>query len=332
MDINELSQPLTSKVLNENLAKKFGYKVNLENFSSAQLEDARNKLRTKLSQFEVNESYGNISKNHNYQKARALLDVINQTIFEREMKPEEKAKEKHLKKKYDPSDMKKSMQKQYGKKKGKDVYFATIRKRAMDESVPESWIDSAINRIELGESTNAELKAELKLRYDLTEDRASWLLCEGEELKAEIIIATKDMVDRITGWLEDVAAMKAEQFLELVDSIKAEFGNNTAQQYQDIIRSSLETLYSTLENSRQEINQGLMIVSGGETEIIGSPAPGGAPGDEMGVPGGAPGGEMGALGSELAPPPGGTAASDRAKRESIDYSRRLSLLLNSKKK
>ena len=331
MDIRDLSQPLTSKTLNENLAKKFGYRINLEGFTTAQLEDARNKLRTKISQFEVNESYNGMLENHSYQKARALLDVINQKIFEREMKPEEKAKEERLKKKYDPSGMKKSMQKQYGTEKGKNVYFATIRKRAMDESIPESWIESAIERIELGESTNDELKAELKLRYDLNETRASWMLCEGEELKAEIIIATKTMVDRITGWLEDVAAMKAEQFLELVDSIREELGANVAQQYQDTIRPALENIYSSLEQTRQEINQGLMIVSGGETEIIGSTPPGGEMSPGMGAGVAPPGSSMGA-GGEMPVPDSETAPEERTKRESIDYSRRLSILLNSKKK
>ena len=37
-----------------------------------------------------------------------------------------------LKKKYDDSDMKKNMQAQYGKEEGKKVYFATIRKQAME--------------------------------------------------------------------------------------------------------------------------------------------------------------------------------------------------------
>jgi len=53
MHIRELSKPITSKILNENMAKQFGYKLNLEQFSDVQLEDARNKLRTKLSQFEL---------------------------------------------------------------------------------------------------------------------------------------------------------------------------------------------------------------------------------------------------------------------------------------
>ena len=42
-------------------------------------------------------------------------------------------KEEKLKKKYDPSGMKASMIKQYGPEKGKQIYFATIRKQAMKE-------------------------------------------------------------------------------------------------------------------------------------------------------------------------------------------------------
>jgi len=54
-------------------------------------------------------------------------------IPERKMTEKEKRKDDRLKKKYDKSDMKKSMQKQYGKEEGKKVYFATIRKQAMEE-------------------------------------------------------------------------------------------------------------------------------------------------------------------------------------------------------
>ena len=132
MQVRDFSKPITSKQLNESLAKKFGYKLNLEQFSDIQLEDVRNKLRTEISQFECNESYDSVLENSQYQKTRALLDVINQEIMEREMTSGEKTKEKTLKKKFDPSGMKKSMQTQYGKDKGKQIYFATIRKRAME--------------------------------------------------------------------------------------------------------------------------------------------------------------------------------------------------------
>jgi len=54
-------------------------------------------------------------------------------LVEKKMTEKEKRKDDRLKKKYDKSDMKKSMQKQYGKEEGKKVYFATIRKQAMEE-------------------------------------------------------------------------------------------------------------------------------------------------------------------------------------------------------
>ena len=47
MNIREISKPVTAKALNESLAKRFGKKINLEAFTLEQLEDARNKLRTK---------------------------------------------------------------------------------------------------------------------------------------------------------------------------------------------------------------------------------------------------------------------------------------------
>ena len=53
-------------------------------------------------------------------------------LDEEQMTSSDKAKEKRLKSKYDKSGMKKSMIDQYGEKKGKQVYFAKIRKMAME--------------------------------------------------------------------------------------------------------------------------------------------------------------------------------------------------------
>ena len=64
-----------------------------------------------------------------------------EVVYEKTMTPSQKRKDTMLKKKYDKSDMKKSMQKQYGKEEGKKVYFATIRKQAMEEVIPEAKVD-----------------------------------------------------------------------------------------------------------------------------------------------------------------------------------------------
>ena len=66
-----------------------------------------------------------------------LSDELMQEIYERTMTASEKRKDTMLKKKYDDSDMKKNMQAQYGKEEGKKVYFATIRKQAMNKEEVE---------------------------------------------------------------------------------------------------------------------------------------------------------------------------------------------------
>lgn len=55
----------------------------------------------------------------------------------------EKMKEKRLKDKYDSSGMKSSMKKQYGSKRGEQIYFATIRKKAMESLDPSvsQWVN-----------------------------------------------------------------------------------------------------------------------------------------------------------------------------------------------
>jgi len=342
MQIRELSKPVTSKALNESLAKKFGYKLNLEQFSDVQLEDARNKLRTKISQFEVSESYDGMNSSPEYQKVRLMLDCINTEIMERELvEGEGDGNLANNAKPYDKVTRGDVIAGRLGKdaKGGKakkktesaETYSNLLRKKAQQHSVPSSWIESAIERINLGESDQEELASELQIRYDISENTAHHIvyLKEGEQDKAEIIMATKDMVDQITGWLEDVAAMKSEHLLELLDSIRESLGSDVAQQYQDAVKPALEAIYTSLETSRQGLSTGLSAVSGEAAPTMGAPAPGGEP--DMGAPMGAPGGEPD-MGAPMGAPDMGGAPAGREKRESVDYSRRLGILLNSKKK
>jgi len=56
------------------------------------------------------------------------------SIIEKKMTKSEKEEEKKLKSKYDPSGTKESMISQYGKKKGPKVYFAFLRKKAIQNA------------------------------------------------------------------------------------------------------------------------------------------------------------------------------------------------------
>lgn len=346
MNIRELSHPVTSKRLNENMAKQLGYRLNLEKFSDAQLEDARNKMRTEMSQFEVSESFDSVNVSPQYQKVRMLHDVINQEILEREASMEEGKGDGNLANNAKPynkvtrgdviagrlgKDAKGGKDKKQKAEESMDhnIYLGKLAVKAQEHSVPNSWIADAIRRIKLGESDQEELASELQLRYDLSETVANRIvyLNEGEEEKAKIIMSTKDMVDRITGWLDDVSAMKAEQLLQLLDSIREELGSDVAEQYTQAVRPALEEIYAGLEQARGALSSGLGIVSGnGGGEMMGA-----TPGGELGasIPGeesmGMPGEEEMAGAEELASPAG------REMRES-QYSRKLGIMLAQSKK
>ena len=309
MQITDFTKPVTSKRLNESLAQKFGYKLNLEKFTIEQLEDARNKLRTEQHQFETNESYDAVHTDHTYHKNKMFLDVINQEIAEREMNDEE--------------DVEKD-EKPKAKKKAKNLKeyneaMADLRHYARQFAIPASWTQEARSRLMIEEDAD-DLVNELIVRYDLDEGTANAVvktlrLTEGEEEKAELIMASKDMVDRITGWLEDVASMKSEAMLDLLDSIRDEMGSDISGQFEQNVRPALDAIYTALETNRQSLAQAVSILTGQE-------GPGGAvppAGEEVGPPEAEAGAEIGA------------EAAGREMRESVQYSRRLAQMLSKKK-
>ena len=74
----------SSKKLNESLSKTFGKRINFENFNLDQLQDARNKLRTQISQVRGQSSFNENLDNDAYHQAQWMLDAINAEIAERD--------------------------------------------------------------------------------------------------------------------------------------------------------------------------------------------------------------------------------------------------------
>jgi hypothetical protein len=295
MQVKDLSHPKTSKSLNESMAKQFGYKLNLDGFTDAQLMVVRDRVMEKIVKFESSKEYDAIYENAEYHKDRAFLDVIVQALDERKLNPDEEGKrEKYVK---GMKKVKGDFKKRYGNK-GDEVMYATATKMAKKESV--------------GEAMDV-------LRHALSER----VLNEGEEEKAALIMKARDLVDKVTGWLEDTASMKSETLLELVDSIRDELGSDISNQFEQKVKPAIEEIYNTLESNRMTLAQAVSVLTGEE-------GPGMATQADTGMED-----EMAAVGDEFAasaPAAGGTEPAGRERRESVEYSRKLGQMLNSKKK
>ena len=245
MHISQFGKPVTAKSLNESLGAKFGQKLNLKKFTLEQLQDVRNRLRTRLSQVETNESFDSV-QNETYQKSKLMLDILNAEISER------------------------------------------------------------------GE-------------IDFTESRR---LREGEEDKAELVMAAKDMVDRVTGWMEDTAEMQTESMLELADAIRDEHGQESSEQFTNTIKPALEALFQTLEQTRETLTGavGLLTGEGTPPETMGAEDDLGAGMDDLDLDSeGDADLDLDLAGDDDfgadAAATGGLEGGDRARRESRSYNR-----------
>ena len=144
-------------------------------------------------------------------------------------------------------------------------------------------INQAINERKLAEyggnmsnpildKATAPIKAKLSKGQALSPDErtaasklmASKQVKEGVEEQSELILAAKDMMDKVTSFLEDLASMKTEGALELVDRIRDEMGAEKADAFLQKIQPAIEQAEATLTTTRQELDNGVRILTGEE--------------------------------------------------------------------
>ena len=100
-----------------------------------------------------------------------LFSLVDEVISERKMTPSEKRKDTALKKKMDKAGVKQDFIDRYGKEKGKNIYFATIRKNAMAEQnqeLEEQEMATGQGREELENVVNNLVRNILKSMPELT--------------------------------------------------------------------------------------------------------------------------------------------------------------------
>ena len=297
MNIREISKPVTAASLNESLAKRFGQRINLGKFTIEQLQDVRNKVRTTLSQVETNESFNSVQKEA-YQKSKLFLDVLNAEISERGDIDEAKKPDTNK------------------------------------NGIPDYAEDGkGANDLAKGKKGSKPKKGVVPPQFKKKNES---IVKEGAEEAAELVMAAKDMVDRITGWMEDTAEMQTESMLELADSIRDEMGSEQSEAFTNSVKPALEALYTALEATREATISGVGILTGeaapeamGSEEEMPAVDADADPMADIDVDAEVPAEDDGMAAAE--PAVGGEEEAGRAKRESVERSRRIGSILSKKK-
>ena len=119
-----------------------------------------------------------------------------------------------------------------------------------------------------GATTAISAKTKLDKGQSLDQDEkkivSKLIQKEGVEEQSELILAAKDMMDKVTSFLEDLASMKTEGMLELADRIRDEMGAEKSDAFLQKIQPAIEQAEATLTITRQELDNGVRILTGEE--------------------------------------------------------------------
>jgi hypothetical protein len=236
----------SSRRLKESFQKTFGKKLNLESFDLDKLHDARNKLRTQLSQVRSNSNFNEDLENDAYHQAQWMLDAINAEISEREefiIDPQIEESNEVTMEKAPPGAKAERMVKHIKQGYAKDGEL-TDKERSI--AYATAWKQH--NKNESIEQGN-----------DMTKLR------ESEINQASTIVTAKTMVDRVGRWIEELSGMENDTLLQLGDSIRDEIGQAEAKQFITSVAPAIQQALENLKTTRETLATAVHGLAGGET-------------------------------------------------------------------
>ena len=249
----------SSSKLNEGIQKVFGKKLNLESFDLDQLQDARNKLRTQLSQIRGQSGFNENIENDAFHQAQWMLDAINAEIAERDQHIIESDVEEGAMKdlatdvedflvgwqdaavdheEYGVQGELVDLQKQFNSDGDIDALYNELRKRAAGDEFYKSLAMFFKKEFKnaLGKSTEDVEEGQTDVDYELHQIAASddeeELIDAMEGLKgAELQIALEDMMSELKDELaakgmNDVMRDEDKMIELLMDKVIEEYGED----------------------------------------------------------------------------------------------------------
>ena len=231
----DLTKPITTESLLKEFESRFNMTMDLSQFNEMELQDYANHVRTKIHEITQNTHFGQELKDDSYQKNQMMLDIINQAINERKLG-------------------------EYGGSMGNDPQVKA-----------GSTAISAKSKLDKGQALSPDEKKQVSKMLSTDEMKkmpkgtgTMMGVKEGVEEQSELILAAKDMMDKVTGYLEDLASMKTEGMLELADRIRDEMGAEKSDAFLQKIQPAIEQAEATLTTTRQELDNGVRILTGEE--------------------------------------------------------------------
>jgi hypothetical protein len=121
------------------------------------------------------------------------------------------------------------------------------------------------------ESTEVEISDKLRKLYESQEDQA------------ELLLASKDIVDRVQKAVDDLSKLRNEDLPPLLDAMRNELGSEMSEAYSAIAIPTLDGLVQSLGDGRETLAQASRVITGEEApaEQMGAELPAEEPVEEL---------------------------------------------------
>jgi len=294
MELNDLNNLSRSGSLNKLLSTRFGFDLNLQKVD----EETANKLiktaNRKMS--EIAETTGDYQTNKEYLCSKLVKETVEAWTIEKKfnikeadpIKVDSGSVQRRMPGELAPNDGKIEPQQDTPKAKSRRQNALRIlvgpqnymkAKRALDmykkgQTVPPMLMQGLMPIIDMIDEIMSSNLANVRFlqmvdrraRKQLGIEESRQNLKEGEMESAELVLASKDMVDRIQGMLEDISEMQAEDLLPLTDQIRDEMGNEKAEAFMNAAKGTLENLLDAVTSARADMDNASRILTGTATE------------------------------------------------------------------
>lgn len=91
-------------------------------------------------------------------------------------------------------------------------------------------------------------------------------LLEAEIERAELILATKDIVNQLQDMAEKLAKMQVEDIMPIVDQMRGEFSPDQAESFDTAVTEQLNTALENVKTAREQINNQVLKLEGKLTD------------------------------------------------------------------
>ena len=121
----------------------------------------------------------------------------------------------------------------------------------------------------------------LMMKKEAKNSKIKRQVTESEIQQAAVVMAAKDLADRLQGMLEDISEMQYKDLPAIVDQAKNDLGTEQATTFQQTASSLLTQLLTTMQDSKNQMDSALASLTGQEISVPGSDmAP---PEDDLGL-------------------------------------------------